>query len=419
VDRVLALGKAVRGIVRGKAIEVHLATIAPFLEVKIGKSWPMAYESEDESNAEFHLLKPYNISASSGEPLLPWKSFHDWLRLMLHHFDAIHVLDNYLVNLSSESPSPPIEISIKILQPSHPDGNMLPWKELLKNEKYFPLIPSSPKQPSADELIAFLTSPDLHDDHSAVQELIKDVKRIKRNIESDVTVTLEHRTFQLLRDDVYSLKKTSSAGWKDYVEDIYQQVECLWKNNTKDALLSRLEDISNMLKNLEGSFNLYERVRPKTSLSLGNGFKGASHCEVLAAVLNSLSGTGQRDGLSNDLLKEFETTGQIVGVSKRCFPVCARVLGLLKPNKFDKFFTTGIHTTITACTLPECLPEKIIDQLVLEFGLRLRRELVNLQETATVQRLRARSNDTRRLSMESIVLTERERPNPKISEALV
>ena len=46
--------------------------------------------------------------------------------------------------------------------------------------------------------------------------------------------------------------------------------------------------------------------------------------------------------------------------------------------------------------------------MVMEFGLRLRKELVNLQKTTEVQRGRARTNDTRRISMESHMQTERE-----------
>jgi hypothetical protein len=73
---------------------------------------------------------------------------------------------------------------------------------------------------------------------------------------------------------------------------------------------------------------------------------------------------------------------------------------------------------ISPCTLPEGLPEPIIDQMVLEFGLRLRKEFVNLQKTAEVHRARAQSNDTRRISMDSIVLTERERANPILLKAM-
>lgn len=77
----------------------------------------------------------------------------------------------------------------------------------------------------------------------------------------------------------------------------------------------------------------------------------------------------------------------------------------------------GNHSTITACTLPEFLPDELIDQMVVEFGLRLRKELVNLRKTTPVQRARTRTNDTRRISMESLVLTERERVNKSLAKA--
>ena len=59
--------------------------------------------------------------------------------------------------------------------------------------------------------------------------------------------------------------------------------------------------------------------------------------------------------------------------------------------------------------------------MVMEFGIKLRKELVKrLETTDKVQRERERtqSSDTRRLSMVSIELTERERPNPNLSKAL-
>jgi hypothetical protein len=74
---------------------------------------------------------------------------------------------------------------------------------------------------------------------------------------------------------------------------------------------------------------------------------------------------------------------------------------------------------ISACTLPDCLPQEIIDEMVLVFGLRLRKELVNLQKTTPVQQAQVQTNDTRRISMESLVLTERERVNRNLHEALM
>ena len=309
LERVLALGKAIRAIVRGSAIKAHLVTIAPFLEVKTGKLWPMAHESEvdaeTENDAEFSLLKPYSSDGRS-EPLLPWKSLHDWLRLMIHHFDAIHVLDNHLMTLRL---SKPIDISIKIIYPSLPDDKMLPWKELLKNEKYFPKIQQTPDQPSAAELITFLTSPTLDEDGNSVKDIIDDVDTIKQKQITTETVYADFTTdVQTLTESVADLKESSSDGWEDYVADILKQVEALRSDSTTFRL-SRLEGISSMLENLKESFLLYKRVQPGTPLSLGKGFAGSCHCEVDAAVLNSLSGTpGPHNGLSEELLEEYKVS---------------------------------------------------------------------------------------------------------------
>ena len=328
LDRVLALGKALRAIVRGRAIEVHLATIAPFLEVKAGTF--MTHDSEDsedlEDDAEFHLLQQYTTDANNREPLLPSKSFHDWLRLMVHHFDAIHVLDNYLVKNSSPS-EPPIEISIKIIFPSSTDNNhdMLPWKELLKNQTYFPPIPFTPKQPSPDEIITFLTSPTLGEDDNAIQLLINDVNQKK--LATNFTVTNFTAILNILKSGLNDLIKTLSAGWKDYVQDILLEVDDILLEvedlkdilpDTTHTLLSLLEGFLNKLENLQGSLKLYYNVKPNTSLSLGKGFKGGAHCELIAAVSNSLSGTGPHNGLSEDTLKEFEVSHISVPCSNLC-----------------------------------------------------------------------------------------------------
>jgi hypothetical protein len=57
--------------------------------------------------------------------------------------------------------------------------------------------------------------------------------------------------------------------------------------------------------------------------------------------------------------------------------------------------------------------------MVVEFGLRLRKELVNLLKATEVQRARVQSNDTRRMSMESVVLTDRERVNSQLPKAIM
>ena len=82
--------------------------------------------------------------------------------------------------------------------------------------------------------------------------------------------------------------------------------------------------------------------------------------------------------------------------------MCAHLLGLLKTHDGKKFHITGEHSRITACTLPEWLPAKIVMEMIVEFGGRLRKELVKLQQTIELMRQRASSTDTRRMSLDSM-----------------
>jgi hypothetical protein len=233
-------------------IMVHLKTIDRIQVMeKNGKFWPMTHESED--NAEFCLLKPYSTK-SHDKPLLPWESFHNWLRLMVHHFDAIHVLDNHLMSLNLPLP---IDISIKILYLLIPDEHMLPWKKLLENEKYFPPIPHTRNQPSAAELVTFLTSSTLDGNGNGVKELIEDINAVKLKQTLAITAGTVYVNFTLdigkLTEQVKELKDFLSAGWEDFIVDILEQVKAL-SNSTTQSQLSRLDCISNMLENLKEAF---------------------------------------------------------------------------------------------------------------------------------------------------------------------
>ena len=74
----------------------------------------------------------------------------------------------------------------------------------------------------------------------------------------------------------------------------------------------------------------------------------------------------------------------------------------MKRSDKHKFIITGRHSTITPCTLPEWLPADIIKKMTVEFGGRLRRELVKLQKGTEDLRQRTFSTDTRRISQESL-----------------
>lgn len=64
------------------------------------------------------------------------------------------------------------------------------------------------------------------------------------------------------------------------------------------------------------------------------------------------------------------------------------------------FVVTGKHSKVTACSLPESLPKDVIDKMVSEFGMQLRKGLVLLMRGAE-GRSRTISMDSAHLSIDS------------------
>ena len=98
-----------------------------------------------------------------------------------------------------------------------------------------------------------------------------------------------------------------------------------------------------MLENLKGSFSLYKKVQPGTSLNVGTGFHGLGHCKVYAAILNSLSGTpGPHNSLSEDLLEAFKVGHMSVPCSNLC-----QTLHYRQPNKSLECLNNAAQSVLT------------------------------------------------------------------------
>jgi|SRR5947209_345044 len=74
--------------------------------------------------------------------------------------------------------------------------------------------------------------------------------------------------------------------------------------------------------------------------------------------------------------------GHVIGVSKRCCPVCTRLLAILSKPTWCKdvahFKFRASHGNITGCSLPPWLPTIVHQQMVKEFGEELRQYLEKL-----------------------------------------
>ena len=316
---VLSFGRSLRAVVTGAAIEKHLKAVADLLEVDNGNSWVVG---DEEGDAEFDALKPY--STYRGKPLLPWQSYKNWLKLMIVYFDAESILRHHL----SSHPRP--NLDIQILAPCLPDqeAKMLTWKKLLLHKTYFPELPNDTGQPSAEDLITFLTSDHVVTDAKgkcneaeeessvkegegseleevrgvSIQEVIKSVKKIQKDQETAIAakgVDMDGFTNELKKvDEKLSLLKgySSSLGSAECFSTIVGHLQTLkLPDQTPKARLLLIRDLEEMLETLKARSALYFALKEGEPLSLGDGFSGTRHCEACLASFNSLSGRPSQD----------------------------------------------------------------------------------------------------------------------------
>jgi hypothetical protein len=309
--RVQIMGRQLRAMIRGGAMVKHLKTIAPLLEEDIGRLWGMT----DEEDVEFCSLRPYTIT--QGRPLLPWQSYKDWLMLMVLYFDATQVLSKHVRSLHLPSP---VDVSIKILSPPRPDLKMLTWRDLLRHERYFPKLPNKPLQPSAEELITFLTSDfetptegtcvDREPETSlsggkqgsrsqkskgaSIEQVVMSVQRLKERQELDIPsegVSIDlTQDIDLIIKQMSSLKNCSSPGWGEFTAAILDRLDHLRDHDTTPKRrLTLTQQIAEMLDAFRGHSTLYQMLKKDTPLSRGEHFAGTRHCEICLAALEALS----------------------------------------------------------------------------------------------------------------------------------
>jgi hypothetical protein len=86
---------------------------------------------EEGEDVNLNRVQPCVIRDNVLLPL--WRSYLDWLRLMVVHLDAIAILTGYVSGQEFRYN----DISIKILLPPHVGSSILSWSEFL-NSKHFP-----------------------------------------------------------------------------------------------------------------------------------------------------------------------------------------------------------------------------------------------------------------------------------------
>ncbi len=320
---------------RSAAIEKHLKNINDLLDFDHrGVCNRGEVQQQDfEEDIEFDMLKPYIMS--KGEPLQPWQSYRDWLRLQTIYFDATEILAQYVTSFA-----PSVNISIRILSPSLPDDKMLSLESLLLDQRYFPDPSKHLYQPSGKVLFDFLSNftADRSDSKEMEQEGDDEQKRgingsakdgkccedMKGVHKTGMGVGFETVT-QLVKklggseiicmdlvdsvsDQMKRLKHCLSPEDDEHVENICQRISQLKVAKlTPERQLTLVTQILDMIAILKRRSLLYHKLRSQT-LRCGGKFTGTRHCEACIAsliYLSALARSKQDDPQVEALLSEF------------------------------------------------------------------------------------------------------------------
>jgi hypothetical protein len=148
LKKALSHGCILQAIVQGSGISQHLKHLAPSLgdhrqrelvnstmtqgEGEAMDSTMMDEQREDQ-DMELLQIQP-GVIGKDGRPQSVWKSYLDWLGLILAHFNAIQTLVWFIKGPYFHTKS----ISIKILTLPNVGIQKLEWKAMLNNPKFVP-----------------------------------------------------------------------------------------------------------------------------------------------------------------------------------------------------------------------------------------------------------------------------------------
>jgi hypothetical protein len=267
-------GYYLRTMVTSSVIEAHLQSIESYLEVDTRKSWtpdPDLEDSEDADLAEFQRFKP--SSKRRGEVVSTWESYRDWLRLMVHYFDAAEELTSHVKTIGKDLDT----ISISILSPPQSDNSILPWFDLLIDERFFPTVYG---KTTGKEFVDFLNStPEVTKcDVDELKKVTKATLSLKGDLESSLPAQLIDKI-----DKLTEQMKNFGVPSLDF-DEICEEVLAL--KQTEDPR-AQIQTIVNMLSVLSRQASFYSQLREGP---IHTGLKpiGTYHCEAYMASLFAL-----------------------------------------------------------------------------------------------------------------------------------
>lgn len=294
---IFTLGTLLQNIAKGSAIVPYFKHIESILrESQTNHTQtseaPSEFEFESPDDVDLRAVHPFAINeAGVLRPL--WKSYRDWFRLILTHFEAVNILFAYVI----KHPDPPINIRLVTMpQCLVLDDQLLPWKEVLADAKLFPtsaLDNSRLPTKSNVEIIDFITN--------SICVVPEKPPRGQDWIYKDMTDTLLRKICRRLATNViapstttqdavaYPFKETSATilekilpGVPTFQPEILQKIT---EGKSFPCSITRIDDktikdVNKLLRRLDAITKYFNDIK-----EMDGNFSGSLHCEACLASL--------------------------------------------------------------------------------------------------------------------------------------
>lgn len=247
-------GYALQRLANGATLKMHLQTIAPLLQSWNRDHSPAPFVTEQERQERDEDIQALHESVQNEAALV--KSYLDWFRLLISHFDAVDILISYVAKHRFEG------VSIDILLAPTVDKRSLPWKDLFSDPKLLP-APAGASTQNKD-ILAFLT------------ESLENLGPIK-DAEWAWTANKDKAGTISCLEKVQASNVTSWVKCADKI---------LVKLNAKELSDQMSAEITAEINSLNTSTLFFDAlVPPKRPLTFESSFPGTLHCEACLASL--------------------------------------------------------------------------------------------------------------------------------------
>ena len=265
-------------------------------------------ENLNERDEDLESVQPFITTENSQGKLVQQiplrKSYENWLRLLVAHFDAVEILRRHF----NRSPHIVQNISLNILVPPVVDDTLLPWKKLLLSPHFPPATP--PHAITNDEILRFL------------EKALNPVSYLIKTAHGEWGKRKSHLPGQLQFDKIRTATKSYIEKWPKDMPSGWSKcrsrlIEML--DSDKLRLGSRSEDfeeqvemITNMMESLVKNVSVILLMESATA----RGFLGTLHCEACIASL--LTSHNIRDMQDDEFIKTLAQM-KVVMFFSTCF----------------------------------------------------------------------------------------------------